>query len=63
MKEILLRHYITVDSITDWGLPNEFRYYEIATDTLCQYTYQNDVNGNKIWENDICINKVIKVGV
>ena len=50
-------HYIAVDSMTDWGLPNEFRCYEIDPDTLCQYTYQNDVNGNKIWENDICDRK------
>ena len=50
-------HYIAVDSMTDWGLPNKFRCYEIDPDTLCQYTYQNDVNGNKIWENDICVDK------
>ena len=46
-------HYIAVDSMTDWGLPNEFRCYEIDPDTLCQYTGQNDMNQNKIWENDI----------
>lgn len=45
-------HYIAVDSMTDWGLPNEFRLFEIDTDTLCQYTGQNDTEGNKIWEND-----------
>ena len=50
-------HYIAVDSMTDWGLPNEFRCYEIDPDTLCQYTYQNDVNGKKIWENDIYVDK------
>lgn len=46
-------HYIAVDSMTDWGLPNEFRCYEIDPDTLCQYVEQNDLCSNKIWENDI----------
>ena len=46
-------HYIAVDSMTDWGLPNEFRCYEIDPDTLCQYTNKNDIDGNKVWENDI----------
>lgn len=47
-------HYIAVDSMTDWGLPNEFRCYEIDPDTLCQYTGLTDKKENKIWENDIC---------
>lgn len=46
-------HYIAVDSMTDWGLPNEFRLYEIDSDTLCQYTEEKDVNENKVWENDV----------
>ena len=49
-------HYIAVDSMIDWGLPNEFRCYEIDPDTLCQYTGLTDRNKNKIWEWDIMRN-------
>ena len=27
--------------------------YEIDIDTLCQLTHMTDINGNKVWENDI----------
>ena len=46
-------HYIAVDSMTDWGLPNEFRFFEIDPYTLCEYTGLTDDNENMIWENDI----------
>ena len=29
--------------------------YRCDSDTLCRYTGLTDVNGEKIWENDICI--------
>lgn len=57
---VKILHYIAVDSMTDWGLPNEFRYYEIDPDTLCQYTGQNDMDDNMIWEND-CIGHKLNI--
>lgn len=46
-------HFIATEFSTDWGLPNEFRLYEIDPDTLCEYTGIHDNNNNKIFENDI----------
>ena len=45
-------HFIAVESMTDWGLPNKFDIYEIDPDTLCMFTGQMDINNTKIWEND-----------
>ena len=46
-------HYIAVDSMTNWGLPNEFRCYEIDPDTLCEFTGVHDNNKVRVFENDI----------
>lgn len=50
-------HCIAVDEMTDWGLPNKLRLYEVDPETICQFTGLCDKYGNKIWENDICDRK------
>lgn len=46
-------HFIAEECITDWGLPNDFKLYEIDPDTLCEFTGWNDRHKTKIFENDI----------
>lgn len=50
-------HYILFDEMTDWNRPNRKLKAEIDGDTLCQYTNRKDINGNKIFENDIIENR------
>ena len=39
--------------MTDWGLPNDFRLYEIDPKTLCETIGWSDRHKTKIFENDI----------
>ena len=50
---VSIHHCIAVDEMTDWGLPNKLRLYEVNPETICQFTGFCDKYGNKIWENDI----------
>lgn len=46
-------HYIIQETMTDWGLPNEFRLIEIDPSTLSQFTGWRDSYGIRIFENNI----------
>ena len=46
-------HFIAEECMTDWGLPNDFRLYEIDPETLCEIIGWSDRHKTKIFENDI----------
>ena len=46
-------HFIAKEVMTDWGLPNDFRLYEIDPETLCETIGWSDSHKTKIFENDI----------
>ena len=47
------KHYIVVDKMTDWGLPNEHYWVEVDPETVCQCTGWHDSNKTPIFEKDI----------
>lgn len=47
------KHYIMVDSVVDWGLPNDHKLYEVDPSTVSQFTGLYDKEGIGIFEGDI----------
>ena len=47
------KHYIIVDEMTDWGLPNKHKLIEVDPDTVCQCIGWIDSYQTPIFEKDI----------
>lgn len=47
------KHYIIVDEMTDWGLPNKHKLIEVDPDTVCQCIGWHDSDKTPIFEKDI----------
>lgn len=47
-----IHHYMIVEEMTDWGLPNKLRLYPIDPDTLQMFSGMYDKKRHPIWEND-----------
>ena len=46
-------HFIAEEWTADWGIPNDFRLYEIDPETLSEATGWSDRHKTRIFENDI----------
>ena len=47
------QHAIMKDGFSDWNMPRNTVHYDIDPSTLCQFTGLLDIDGRRIWENDI----------
>ena len=49
---VSIHHYMVVEEMTDWGLPNKLRLYPIDPDTLQMFSGLYDKKQHPIWEYD-----------
>lgn len=49
------KHFIVCDKMTDWGLPNEHKMFEVDPETVGEFTGLLDKDNHRIFEGDILL--------